>query len=203
VTVVSHSRIFLKEGHLTLTGLSKRLALGAITALTTVGLMASVGLADTRSHPDESLEGASFLDIEEIRHRHDGRQLVHTLSTYEPWSADDLDNGSSILFKFNLDRDLAAERVVKVVAEQGEISAAMYNSSGRRIASIAVERPDNSSVEVRFRRSLLMSGLKRYRWRTRTSAHGCDDPNTEINPIANSMRCYDYAPNNDQITHRL
>lgn len=161
--------------------------------------------ADTAARRDESLEGTTFLDIDEISHGHRSGDLVHSLSTHQSWDADDLDNKSRIVFKFNLDSDGAAERILRVDSDgKGGLIAVMSSGGGRRLGTVKTNRPDDRSVRVSFPRRLLRKGLERYVWRATTIAHGCDNPDTELDPIANSMRCFDYAPNREPgMTHRL
>ena len=164
----------------------------------------SPATADSFNTSDEDLDGYMFLDIAEVAHRHDGRSLVHRITTHQGWAEDDLDNGSRILFKCSFDGDHQAEREIRVDVENGELSAVMYSGAGRRLREVKLTRPNQRSVRVRFPRRLLEPGIDRYVWRAKTIAHGCDDPNTEINPVAASMRCFDYAPNDrQQITHHL
>lgn len=183
----------------------KRRAIATTCLLAGLMLLPGVtAFADVQSRTDRVEDYRPFLDIAKITHRHDGRTLVHRLSTHEAWATEDLDNGSKISFKFSFDEDHQAEREVRVDVEEGGLSAAMFSGGGRRIADVRVTRPDDRSVRIRFLPRLLEPGIDRYVWRTRVTAHGCDDPNTETNPVAASQRCWDYAPNDRrQIVHRL
>lgn len=168
-------------------------------------LPAVAASADGHAERDEDLDRFMFLDIAEVSHRHDGRSLIHRISTHEAWATEDLDNRSKIFFKFSFDNDSYDEREVRVDVEDGVLSAVMYSGANKRITEVEVTRPDDRSVRIRFLPRLLKPDISHYTWRTKTIAHGCDDPNTETNPLAASMRCFDYAPNDrhDQVAHRL
>ena len=183
----------------------KRARIRTACLMTALILMPGVPAKADIGGANDPQEDFLFLDIAEISHRHDGRALLHRVTTYEDWATDDLDNRSKILFKFSFDDDSYDEREVRVDVEDGVLSAVMYSGANKRIAEVDVSRPDARSVRIRFPSRLLEPGIERYTWRTKTIAHGCEDPNTDTNPIAASMRCFDYAPNDrkKQVVHRL
>ena len=184
--------------------MNRRAAVAFIVLAVLVALPLPVARADRLAHRDESLDGFMFLDIAEIAHGHDGRLLTHRLTTHEAWTVEDLDNASRILFRFSTDPDGAVEREVRVDSGNGELWAVMFSGAGKSLGSVEVDRPNNRSVRIRFLPSMLKEGLERYRWRTKTNAQGCDNPDTETDPIAASKRCMDYAPNAEgELRHRL
>jgi hypothetical protein len=108
-----------------------------------------------------------LLDIVSVRHGHRGRLLTHRATVSRRWEASLLSRqtGGQISFYFSTDRDAAFERRLDVVRQgRAGLRGVMRNAQGRSVGTVTATRPNRSSVELAFARSLLGRGVRSYRW---------------------------------------
>ena len=142
-----------------------RFVLAAAVVVLCVGVVrAALGEGRLRSDPEGDAKRSSVLDIASVRHSDQGRLLVHRLTTYRAWGPALLAKGGEISFYFDTDGDAALERRLDVRYVRGRLAAVMKNRRGRVVGRGVVRRPDRRTVVVKFARSLLRPGLRRYRW---------------------------------------
>lgn len=136
------------------------------------------------------------LDLRWAAHGHAGDdRLRHGIGTYERWRNRAL---RSYRFRvdFNLDKDRAAERQLRVRFARGRLRAAMYEGDyfDQKVPGrVAVRRPNRRSLWVSFFRSLLKEDLARYRWRALVYLQGVCPGSCPL----------DAAPARGWIRHRL
>ncbi|MDQ4126060.1 MAG: hypothetical protein M3134_10765 [Actinomycetota bacterium] len=178
-----------------------------ICLLVLVGVFVSHGAAhaDTRGWRDGN-DARGPLDIVRIEHAHraspDGvRQLLHTVRLDRGWPVDRLRHRGFVHLIFELPGhpDNPPERAVWIVYRKGKLVATMYNTLGdppRKLARVALLRPNRRTLKVAFPKSLLRKGdVRRYRWNVVSFVEG----RHELCPRRSG--CTDWAPN-PQDDHR-
>jgi beta-glucanase (GH16 family) len=140
------------------------LAVAVVVVLSVVVLRTALGEGRTRTDPAGDARRSSVLDIASVHHGDQGRLLVHRLTTHRAWRRALLAKGGEISFYFDTDGDAALERRLDVRYLRGRLAAIIKSSRGRVVGRGAVRRPDRRTVVVKFARSLLRPGLRRYRW---------------------------------------
>ena len=134
------------------------------------------------------------LDIASISHGHSGKLLVHRVAMGRNWRNSLLDAGhrGQISLYFNLDRDAAFERRLDLYLRRGKL-AGVVRAGSRRVASVAVTRPNAKTVEMRFARTSLGAGGLTYGWFA-FAGIACK---------RQYDRCGDRAPSPALLSHRL
>ena len=170
-------------------------------------LVATAAFADDQPVRADDCSGDSFLEMSSAGHGHAGDWLAHRLVMCRAWANGDLSNKSNIKFRISLDDDAGAERRIKIDAgSDGKLYAELWNRDmTRRIRDLPVSRPNDRSVEVRFKARMLRRHVPYYDWNAMTVSHGCEAP-PEDGPFGGSAnRCWDYlpAPGEGKVRHRL
>ena len=142
------------------------LMLVAVVAVVTSGAhMAGAGISVVRD-PQNDVRGRTVLDIATVEHG-DGDSnglLVHRLTTYGRWRPALLARGGEISFFFDTNGDAEFERRLDVRYSDGDLSAVMRDRKGRRVGTGHARQTGPRTVVVAFARSLLRTGIRRYRW---------------------------------------
>jgi hypothetical protein len=113
--------------------------------------------------PRGDVKGSKVLDIASVGDAYRAGVVEHRLTTYGGWKRTLLASGGQISFYFNTDDDRAYERRLDVRYAHGGLSAVMRSPRGRQLGTgWAVRR--SRTVIVRFARSLLRPGIRRYGW---------------------------------------
>lgn len=174
--------------------------------LLVVVLLASLGAssplrADTRRWRDGT-NARGPLDVARIAQGHrmgpkGVPQLVHTIRLHRAWPVKKLRHQGfvHVMFDRKGHRDGPQERMLRIVYRKGRLVAAMFASLGdppKRLARVALWRPDWRTVKVAFPKTLLKRrGLARYKWSVISVVEGRHD----LCPKRDA--CIDLAPNPD------
>lgn len=167
---------------------------------------APIARADTRRWHDGN-DARGPLDIAAIAQGHrigpNGvRQLVHTVRLRRAWPVKKLRHRGFVHLTFDRPghRGSPPERTVWIVYRRGRLVATMYNTLGdppKRLARVALWRPDWRTVKVAFPKTLLKRrGLERYKWDALSFVEGrhelCPDPDgcTDLAPDPQKGRRY-------------
>ena len=139
------------------------------------------------------------LDIASISHGHrmgpkGVRQLAHTIRLHRAWPVKKLRHRGFVHVDFELrgNPDGPQERSIWIVHRKGRLVATMYATLGdppKRLARVALWRPDWRTVKVAFPKSLLRKGLDRYKWAALSFVEGRHEL------CGKSGGCTDWAPN--------
>jgi hypothetical protein len=152
--------------------------------------------ADTRRYRDQdevpSCPGDSacsdddFMDFRRVMHGHGNthRRVRHGIRTVRPWDTGVLggQRGVTIAIHFNLDRDPAWERQLRIRRVHGRLWAGLfkgYKDATRIPGKVRIWRPDQRSVRVAFHLDALKDGLTRYRWKATWWQRGPYCPESE------------------------
>ena len=133
-------------------------------------------------------DSAGPLDLVYARLRHRHARIVVKVGTYETWGSDVLQRTQTnerrfVAVEFDTPATGGLERSVVVTTENGELVARMYGTGfagdpmGEPVATVAVHRPDEHAVTVRFPSRLLGGKTTEYEWRAVTSFEAPGDPN--------------------------
>ena len=177
----------------------RRTAIVLVVVVAIPLLLAPALRADTRRwHDGNNARGP--LDIASISQGHrmgpkGVRQLVHTVRLHRAWPVKKLKHRGFVHLNFELrgHRDGPQERTVWIVYRKGRLVATMYATLGdppKRLARVALWRPDWRTVKVAFPKSLLRKGLEPYRWNAMSFVEDRD-------PLCprRGDGCWDWAPN--------
>jgi hypothetical protein len=107
---------------------------------------------------------SGVLDIASVGHGQRAQLLTHRLTTHRPWRRGLLGTGGQISFYFDTDADAGLERRLDISYSRGRLSAVMKNPRGRVVGTGLARRASARTLLVTFHRSLLSSGIRRYRW---------------------------------------
>ena len=145
---------------------SLRLSLVAVAAFVSI---ASVASGDTtRVQDDLAHDTSDRVDIKWVEHGHSGRNLTHTLRTYDPWPGRLLrkDNTIQLYLAPGSSRDAETRRVLVVGYRNGRLMARMRDVTSSEVVGRAdLTRPDQRTVRLEFPRRFIQRGLKAYRWK--------------------------------------
>ncbi|HYP24854.1 MAG TPA: hypothetical protein VEV43_14895 [Actinomycetota bacterium] len=177
----------------------RRMSVVLLVAAMLVGATGAV--ADTRRWRDGN-EARGPLDIARIAQGHrigpkGVAQVVHTIRLHRAWPVKRLRHRGYVVVQF--DRrghpDGPNERMLRIFYKRGGLVATMYNSLGdppKRLARVALWRPDRRTVKVAFPPKLLKRrGLERYEWNVMSFVEGRHDL------CAKRHGCMDLAPNRE------
>ena len=170
----------------------------ALVAVLLVCLAPPAGADQRRFHDGNDARGP--LDVASIAHRHrmgpkGVRQLVHTIRLRRAWPVKKLRHRGFAHLNFDLRGNDGGpqERSIWIVYRKGRLVATMYATLGdppKRLARVALWRPDWRTVGVAFPKSLLRKrDLGRYRWNATTYVEGGHDL------CGKDGGCFDRAPN--------
>lgn len=121
-------------------------------------------------------------------------QLVHTVRFHRAWPVKKVRHRGFVHLNFDLrgHRDSPQERSIWITYRKGRLIATMYATLGdppKRLARVALWRPDWRTVKVAFPKSLLRRGLERYKWNAMSFVEGRHDACPRRNG------CTDWTPN--------
>jgi hypothetical protein len=165
-------------------------------------LLAPPAHADGRRFADGN-KARGPLDIARISHGHrlgpKGGQLVHTVRFHRAWPVEKLRRQGFVHLDFDLRGNAGGpqERSIWIVYRKGKLVATMYATLGdppKRLARVALWRPDWRTVRVAFPKTLLRKRPpQRYEWAALSFVDGRHD----LCP-RRRRGCFDYAPNPDR-----
>ena len=165
-----------------------------------------VVVADVLSSRPDADDASGAFDIESIEQTQQPSmtsattEIVHRVTTFQPWSNDALAGPAYMEMSFDLDGDPSSfERVLTIDMdeEDGTLWASMLDpSTGQGRGYAAVSRPDDRTVAVRFPPLLLRKGLRAYRWFAYADSGA-------VELCAPTDPCTDRAPDAGVMRHRL
>ena len=179
----------------------RRLSIGfACAGMLLLG--AAPGLADRASLHDSN-DAFGRLDIKTITQGHTTgarRMLMHRIETYGSWDKSSLRHeGSYIHLLFTTDKDNRPERALVIDVQNRRLVAQMHSwhngEVGENVYGRArVSRPNNRTVRVTFRRTLLGANVTEYGWHVDSQFHQNGHPHcgSEHGVV---IVCPDSAPN--------
>jgi hypothetical protein len=179
--------------------MARRVALVLVAALLDSVSGTAAVHADTRRWRDGN-DARGPLDIALVSQGHrmgpkGVPQLVHTIRLHRAWPVKKLRHQGfvHVLFDRKGHPNGPEERNLWIVYRGGHLVATMYNSLGdppKRLARVALWRPDWRTVKVAFPKTLLKRrGLERYKW----SVLSFVEARHELCPRRDG--CSDLAPN--------
>lgn len=168
-----------------------------IAALLAIG--SPTGAVADRARVRDGNDARGPLDVARIAHGHrvgpkGVRQLVHTIRFRRAWPVKKLRHRGFVHLDFDLrgHRDSPQERSIWITYRKGRLIATMYATLGdppKRLARVALWRPDWRTVRVAFPSSLLRKRLERYKWNALSFVEGRHDL------CSRRDGCADWAPN--------
>ena len=153
----------------------KRLLALLIVALS---FIPSGTLADSNRVTDRSAHDSNGpIDIEWVKHAHDGRKLVHVISTYDRWRNSELGDN---LFQINFspgDGSPSVRRILIISLHGSELRAKMMNmdNGGEVMGYPPVTRPTARAVKVTFPKRWIRQGAEAFRWHALVANRQVDD----------------------------
>jgi hypothetical protein len=138
----------------------------ALSLLVLVGGLNPAAAGYRRVQDPDDLEAR--VDVKWASHGHvkGGEALRHALGTYGRWRGRALRSYRARI-DFNLDKDGAAERQLRVRYRDGRLRAKMYRGElfGVEVPGrVKVRRANRRSMSVTFAPGMLRENLARYRW---------------------------------------
>ena len=129
-------------------------------------------IMDTPAHDSQST-----FDIEWIKHGHDGKKLVHVISTYDRWRTSELGENS---FQINIspgDGSPSVRRILVIWLDGSNLKAKMMDvSNGSEVVGYPpVSRPTARAVKVTMPKWYIRRGLQAYRWQAFVHEGQVDD----------------------------
>ena len=165
-----------------------------------------VVVVDVFSSRSDADDASGAFDIESIEQTQQSSttsattEIIHRITTFEPWSNDALAGPAYMEMSFDLDGDLSSfERVLTIDMDEndGTLWASMLDAAtGQSRGYAAVGRPDDKTIEVRFPPLLLRKGLRSYRWFAYVDSGA-------VELCAPTDPCTDRAPDAGVMRHRL
>lgn len=167
----------------------------AIALLVVVGGLDPAAAGYRRVQDPDDLEAR--VDVKWASHGHlkEGGALRHALGTHARWRSRAL-RSYRVRIDFDLDKDAAAERQLRVRYKDGRLRAAMYRGEFFDVevqGRVRVRRPNRRSMWVAFAPDLLRKDLARYRWSVLVYARGTCPGSCPA----------DSAPDRGWVKHRL
>ncbi len=155
---------------------------------------ADVAWAGTDTFQDPN-DRPGRLDISSVEQGHSGRNVTHTITTFDNWPGSLLGRRTPnfLFIEISVDADRTTERSVLIVSSRGHLVGVVLDQQAEFLGRADVSRPNRHAVEVSIRRGLLGDPAG-YRWQALAFFEG---------ESTCAGGCLDRAPNGSRAVHDL